>query len=79
MDEEAEVVTTHTIDITPDPMGMWRWTQRLTATSFNEEATEEAVKLWFLTGMWPAAPAGTLRSIVRGELTMEDFLSGGEE
>ena len=74
MSEEAEVVTTQTINVAPDPMGMWRWIQTMNEKSINKEATAEAVKLWWLTIMLPFAKGGDLLNIVRGELDMEEFL-----
>mgnify|MGYP003645850787 CR=1 FL=1 len=77
-EEEDEVVTTY-IDITPDPLGMWRWIQRADEGSLQPEATAEAVKLWMLTHAFPFAKASDLLLIAKGDLDMEEFLKGGEE
>mgnify|MGYP003120640149 CR=1 FL=1 len=76
---EDEVVKTHTIDITPDPLGMWRWIDTMNERSLQPDATTEAVKLWMLTAMFPFAKASNLLLIVKGDLDMEEFLKGGEE
>ena len=73
MSGEAEVATTQTINVAPDPMGMWRWIQTMNEKSINKEATAEAVKLWWLTIMFPFARGSDLLNIVRGELDMEEF------
>mgnify|MGYP003628350762 FL=1 len=76
---EDEVVKTHTINIAPDPLGMWRWIDTMNEGSLQPDATTEAVKLWMLTAMFPFVKASTLLLIIRGDLPMEEFLKGGEE
>lgn len=78
MDTNEDVVTTHTIDITPDPLGLWRWIETMNERSLQPDATTEAVKLWMLTHTFPFAKASTLLLIVKGDLPMEEFLEGGE-
>ena len=74
---EDEVVKTHTINIAPDPMGMWRWISCMNESSLQPDATAEAVKLWMLTAMFPFATAKDLLLIVKGDLDMEKFLKEG--
>ena len=78
MDTNEDVVTTHTIDVTPDPLGLWRWISCMNESGLNAEATTEAVKLWMLTAAFPFAKASTVLLIVRGDLPMEEFLKGGD-
>ena len=66
MDTEEDVVTTHTINVAPDPLGLWRWISCMNESSLNAEATTEAVKLWMLTAAFPFAKASTLLLIVKG-------------
>lgn len=77
MDTNEDVVTTHTIDITPDPLGLWRWIETMNERSLQPDATAEAVKLWMLTHSFPFAKASDLLLIVRGDLDIEEFLKGG--
>ena len=74
---EDEVVKTQTINIAPDPTGMWRWIQSMNEGSLQPDATAEAVKLWMLTAMFPFAAAKDLLLIVKGDLDMEKFLKEG--
>ena len=67
---EDEVVKTQTINIAPDPTGMWRWIQSMNEGSLQPDATAEEVKLWMLTAMFPFATAKDLLLIVKGDLDM---------
>ena len=55
----------HVIDLTPG-QGLVDWGLAQTSTSWDVSVRDEAVRRWFLVGMFPSVPAGDLLNVVRG-------------
>ena len=47
--------------------GIFRWCMRFSSHDINEEARDEAAKLYFLASTWPGMPAGALLDLARNE------------
>ena len=53
------------LDLTPG-QGLVDWGLSLRSTDWDESVRDEAVRLWFLAGMFPSVPAADLLNIVLG-------------
>ncbi len=53
------------LDLTPG-QGLVDWGLNQCSTNWDESVRDEAVRLWFLAGMFPSVPAGDLLNVVLG-------------